>query len=74
MDKIKTYQDFKKYTIYELFDYSNREDLTREESKLFIQFCNKAVTEPPKGDEKFLEEGKETLEEYIKRKVKEEGE
>lgn len=65
MDKIKTYQDFKKYTAKELMDYSNREDLTREESKLFIQFCRRALNDC--NDDLIIQQD-QTLEQGLKRK------
>ena len=52
MKKIKTYQEFKKHTPEELFEYSNREDLTFEEGALFVQFCQRAIDECEDDDQK----------------------
>ena len=63
MNKIRTYQEFKKYTPKELFKYSDREDLTDEESDLFVQFCQRAINECP--DNELIIEQNQTLEHCI---------
>lgn len=65
MDKIKTYQDFKKYTPKQLFEYSDREDLTDEQSDLFVSFCKRAINEYGDGNGHLLTENDKTLEQYI---------
>lgn len=66
--KIKTWEDFKKFTAKELFRYSDREDLTDEESDLFVSFCDRAKRELSDENGKIVTEQNETLEHYINRK------
>lgn len=67
MEKIKTYQDFKKYTTKELMEYSNREDLTKEEFDLFGEFLFKTLNECKNTKHIYTQEN-ETIEHYINRK------